>query len=292
MHKKFCGILQTAVLYIALASIGITMLAPFLWMISTSLKINSEIFSYPLLLLPKKEWDFANYVEVSNFLDFERVFLVTTIATVSAVVSNLLFCSMAGYTFSKLNFPGRDLLFLGVLATLMIPFQAIVVPLFVLIARFPLVGGNNFLGQGGSGLVNTFPGLILPQLVSAFGIFLLRQFFQTVPDELRDAAKIDGSSEFGIYWKIFLPLCRPGLAALGIFTFLGVWNNFMWPLVVANTPQMRVVQVAISSLREQYSTDWAYLMASSIMAILPVLTVFLVGQKYFIRGISITGIKA
>jgi len=278
-------------LYTVLIIVSFTMLFPFVWMVSTSLKIDKEIFAASFSLLPQEKWDFANYQEVIQATNLGRSFFVSTVISVTCVVSNLLLCSMAAYAFSRLKFPGKDLLFALVLSTLMIPFQAIVVPLFVIMVKFPLAGGNNLLGQGGTGFINTFPALILPFVASAFGIFLIRQFMFSIPEELSDSARIDGCSEFYIYWSIILPLCKSVLFVLAILTFLSSWNRFMWPLVATNSQSMQVLQVAIAGLRQEFETDWALFMAASTMATVPVLILFILGQRYFVRGIALTGIK-
>lgn len=277
-------------LYVILVLIGCIMIGPFFWMVSTSLKQDSEIFTLPVTWLPKVP-QFGNYVEALQAGNFPRYFLNSAVVTISVLIIQLLFCSMAAYSFARLNFPYRDLLFLAVLITLMIPYQATIVPVFVLLKKFPLCGGNNFLGQGGKGLVDSYPGLILPQAVNVFGVFLLRQFFKTLPSDLEDAARIDGCSEPGIYWKIILPLSKPALATLAIFSFITTWNAFIWPLIITTSEEMATVQLGLTMFQTQYTTEWRLLMCVSSLAILPVLALFAVGQKYYVRGIALSGIR-
>jgi multiple sugar transport system permease protein len=198
---------------------------------------------------------------------------------------------MTAYAFARLRFPGQNLLFLLILMTQMIPFQIALVPMFIIIKHIPLVGGNNILGLGGIGLVNSLGGIIVPELVSPFGIFLLRQFFLMLPTELEDAARIDGCSEFDIYWRIILPLSLPGITVLAIFAFVDSWNSFIWPLVVLNKESLYTVQLGLSVFRGQYYTAWHLLMAASTIITLPIFFVFMIGQRYFVRGITLSGIK-
>jgi multiple sugar transport system permease protein len=182
-------------------------------------------------------------------------------------------------------------LFILVLGTMMIPAQVTMVPVFIMLKHWPLVGGNNILGAGGHGLLNSYPGLVLPMAVGAFGIFLLRQFFMTLPRELEDAARIDGCSEAGIYWRIILPLSKPALATLGIFTFTAAWNEFLWPLLIMSKDSMKTLQVGLQVFQTQYTTSWDLLMAGTVVVTLPVLIIFLFGQRYFTRGIALSGMK-
>jgi multiple sugar transport system permease protein len=162
---------------------------------------------------------------------------------------------------------------------------------FVMLKHWPLLGGNDLLGAGGHGLLNSYTGLILPAAVGAFGIFLLRQFFMTLPKELEDAARIDGCSEFGIYWRIILPLSTPALATLGIFTFTAAWNEFLWPLLITSKDSMKTLQVGLQVFQTQYTTRWDLLMAGTVIVTIPVLIIFLAGQRYFTRGIAMSGMK-
>jgi len=281
---------ERLLLHIVLIAGGLTMILPFLWMISTSLKPESEIFRFPPVFVPKT-WDWANYVEAMKAAAFGRYFINTIIYAVAVTATNLVFCSMAAYAFARLRFRGRNVLFILVLGTMMIPPQVTMVPVFIMLKRWPLVGGNNLLGVGGHGLLNSYTGLVLPMAVGAFGIFLLRQFFMTLPSELEDAARIDGCSEAGIYWRIILPLSKPALATVGIFTFTAAWNQFIWPLLIMSKDSMKTLQVGLQVFQTQYTTTWDLLMAATVVLTVPVLVIFVFGQRYFTRGIALSGMK-
>jgi multiple sugar transport system permease protein len=279
-----------AALHLLLAAGGVTMILPFLWMLSTSLKPEKQIFRYPPVWIPHT-WEWANYTRAMQAAPFGQYFINTIIYAVVVTVSNVLLCSLAAYAFARLRFRGRDTLFLLVLGTMMIPGQVTMVPVFIMLKRWPLVGGNDWLGLGGHGLLNSYSGLVLPAAVGAFGIFLLRQFFMTLPRDLEDAARIDGCSEAGIYWRIILPLSRPALATLAIFTFTGAWNEFLWPLLITSKDSMKTLQLGLQVFQSQYTTRWDLLMAGTVVVTLPVLLIFLAGQRYFTRGIAMSGIK-
>ncbi|TCP29643.1 carbohydrate ABC transporter membrane protein 2 (CUT1 family) [Scopulibacillus darangshiensis] len=260
--------------YTLLTAAGILFIVPLLWMAATSLKPSNEIFTMP----PKwfgshVEW--TNYFKAWDYFPFLRFYINTIIVSLSTVVLVLLTSSLAAYAFARMRFKGRDMLFLLYLGTLMIPGQVTIVPLFILM---------KYLGW-----VDTYQALILPGAFSAFGTFLLRQFFLTIPVELEEAARIDGCSRFGLYWRILLPLSGPGLAALGIFTFIGQWNNFLWPLIITNTDSMKTLPLGIAMFQSQSGTQWHLMMAASSIAIIPTLIVFICAQKYFIKGITMTG---
>ncbi len=284
------GVAKSTFLHLLLAAGAVTMILPFLWMLSTSLKPESEIFRFPPVWIPHT-WRWANYREAMQAADFGRYSLNTVIYAVVITFSNLLLCSMAAYAFARLRFRGRNLLFILTLGTMMVPGQVTMVPVFILLKRWPLVGGNDWLGIGGHGLLNSYTGLVLPGAVGAFGIFLLRQFFMTLPRELEDAARIDGCSEAGIYWRIILPLSGPALATLGIFTFTAAWNEFLWPMLIMSKDSMKTLQVGLQVFQTQYTTRWDLLMAGTVVVTIPVLIIFLAGQRYFTRGIALSGMK-
>ena len=275
--------------HIFLALGAITMILPFLWMLSTSVKPESQIFASPTWI--PKVWKWSNYSAAMEAAPFARYFANTVLYSVVITLSNLFLCSIAAYAFARLRFRGKNVLFVLVLATMMIPGQVTMVPVFIMLKHWPLMGGNNFLGDGGHGLLNSYTGLILPGAVGAFGIFLLRQFFLTLPRELEDAARIDGCSEFGIYWRIILPLSTPALATLGIFTFTAAWNEFLWPLLITSKDSMKTLQLGLQIFQTQYTTRWDLLMAGTVIITIPVLILFLAGQRYFTRGIAMSGIK-
>ena len=252
------------------------MLAPFLWMISTSLMGELDVFRFPPRFFPSAiRW--SNYPEAMSMQPFGRFFLNTAIIAAVTVGSQLLFCSMAAYAFARLRFLGRDRLFAVYLGTMMIPGIVTLIPSFLLI---------NTLGG-----MNTYWALCAPSLSSVWGIFLLRQFFMTIPRDLEDAARVDGASEFHIFWRIILPLSRPALATLAIFAFMASWKDFLWPLIVTNRTEMRTVEVGIAGFNSLYATDWPHQMAAAVLVMLPVVLVFFFAQKYFVRGITMSGIK-
>jgi multiple sugar transport system permease protein len=281
---------KQTLLHLLLGTGAVTMVLPFLWMISTSLKPESEIFRFPPAWVPHA-WQWSNYRDAMQAAAFGRYFINTIIYASAITISNLLFCSMAAYAFARLRFRGRNVLFILTLGTMMVPGQVTMVPVFILLKRWPFLGGNDWLGIGGHGLLNTYVGLILPGAVGAFGIFLLRQFFMTLPRELEDAARIDGCSEAGIYLRIILPLSAPALATLGIFTFTAAWNEFLWPLLIMSKDSMKTLQIGLQVFQTQYTTRWDLLMAGTVLVTLPVLLLFLAGQRYFTRGIALSGMK-
>ena len=261
-----------------LLSLGLAvMVAPFLWMVLGSFKTPDELLRTPPTWIPE-ELTLRNYRRLFEELDFPRYFLNSTIIAGVTTASNLLFCSMVGYALAKLSFAGRDKLFALILATLMVPGGVTLVPLFVLLSKLDLV--------------NTLAGVILPGTVTALGVFLMRQFMLGIPDDLLDAARIDGASEFRIFGQIALPLATPALATLGILTFLGSWNNFLLPLIVLTDDDKYNLPVALATFAiGQYATDNGMLMAGSLVIILPVLVVFVALQRYFTQGIATTGLK-
>lgn len=250
------------------------MLLPFVWMLLTSLKPFPELFA--LRFLPQ-EPTLDNYRQVLEQTGFPRWFLNSLLVASVTTASVLFFDSLAGYTLARLRFPGKNLVFLLILSTLMVPTEMLVIPWYVMSAE--------------RGWTDTYWGLLFPGLMSAFGVFLLRQFFTTLPQDLFDAARIDGLSEFGVFLRVGLPLVRPALAALGIFTFLGNWNAFLWPLVVVQRPEMRTVPVGVALFSGEAGTAWNLIMAASSLAVLPVLLVFLFFQRQIVEGAALTGVK-
>jgi len=276
MRAKFGHIAVRIIIYGVLLFLALTMLLPFIWMVSTSFMDRYEVYSYPPKLLPDK-FLWSNYKEALTSLPFDRFFLNSLIMSIAIVVGQLLFCSQAAYAFARMRFPGRDKLFLLYLSTMMIPGIVTLIPLFLLVHAL--------------GWVDTYWALIVPSLSSVFGIFLLRQFFLTLPKELEDAARIDGASEFWIYWRIVLPLSKPALATLGIFSFMGTWRMLLWPLIATRSTEMRPVEVGIAMFSTHFSTNWPYQMAAAVVVMIPILVIFFFAQKYFIKGIVMTGLK-
>jgi multiple sugar transport system permease protein len=230
----------------------------------------------PPTIFPK-EFKFQNYLEVFEKINFAQYYINTIIITVARTVFQLILCSLAAYAFARLRFPGKNIIFITILSVLMVPSQVIMIPSFVIMREL--------------GWIDTFYAIIVPGIFSAFGTFLLRQFFMAIPKELDEAAKIDGCSFFGIYWRIILPLSKPALVSLAIFTILASWNDFLWPLIVTNSDEMRVLSIGIATFQGQYATDYPLLMAGALMATAPMIIIFLFLQKYFIEGIALSGVK-
>jgi multiple sugar transport system permease protein len=276
--------------YAILIVTSIMMVVPFLWMVTTSVKPDYQIFEYPPSWIPR-EFHWGNYVDAWQRANFSTYAVNTAIFAVFSTLGQVILCSMAGYAFARLAFPGRNVLFVLVLATMMIPFQMLLIPLFIILRSWPLAGGNDIMGHGGTGLIDTLVGLTLPNTISAFGIFLMRQFALTLPSELSDAARIDGCNETGIFWRIMLPLMKPALTTLAIFAFQWSWNDFIWPLVITMSDRTRTLQLGLQTFQNQHFTEWGLLMAGATITILPLVTIFLVGQRFFIQGIALTGTK-
>ncbi len=266
--------------YFVLSLGTVAMVAPFLWMLATSLKEPGQVFSYQRVWwmdwIPTS-FVWQNYVKAWHVVPFARFYLNSIVVTLLTTIGQVITSSMSGYAFARLQFPGRDKIFLGYLATLMIPGAVTMIPVFILLRML--------------GWVDTYKALILPGIFTAYGTFMLRQFFMTLPKELEDAAKIDGCSYFGIFWRIILPLSKPALATLTTFTFMGTWMNFMWPLVVVNSQEKFTLPVGLSYFQSLHNTDWTLLMAASMMMLAPILLVFIFNQRYFVEGIKLTGIK-
>lgn len=268
--------ISNIIIYLILSAGLLMMIGPFLWMISTSFKTTDAVLQIPPQWIPNNP-TMNNYLRLFSEFNFYRPFINSVIVSVTIPVLSLLVCSMAGYAFAKFEFPFKRVLFLTVLGTLMVPTQITMIPVFLLLKRL--------------GMLNSYRGLILPGIATAFNIFFLRQFIQSIPEELLEAARIDGAGEFFIFFKIVIPLTKPALAALGIFSFTGAWNQFLWPLIIATSETMYTLPVAISNLTGQFSSAFGLQMAASVMATLPIIIIFLFAQKYFIRGITLSGLK-
>lgn len=277
-------------IYVVLFVGAVLFVAPFVWMVTSSLQDIASMFQWPPHWIPRNP-TFRNYVNFFKYESIGRYFFNSAYVAIAVTGLQLFFNSLAAYTFAKRQFPGRDAIFLMLLGTMMIPGQVTLIPTYLILRRIPLFGGNNLLGQGGHGWLDSYWGLIVPGAVSTFGIFLLRQYMKSIPDELIDAARIDGASEFRIYWQIVVPLARPALAALGIFTFTYVWDDFYWPLIIISSQEMRTLPLGLALFVVKNRTVWDLLMAGSVVATLPVLLVFLFFQRHFIRGIALTGLK-
>jgi multiple sugar transport system permease protein len=276
--------------YVVLSLSSLIMLFPFLWMISNSLAPTSDLFSYPPKFIPSDpQW--GNYSEAFAAVGLGRALWNSLLIAAITTATVLVFDSLAGYAFAKMNFPGRTTAFITVLVTAMIPIQVTMIPLFIMFRKMPFAGGNNALGEGGTGLINTYPALILPFVVTTFGTYFMREAFRMVPSTLLDAARVDGHSEWTIFWRVYMPLVKPSLAAIGLFHFTFVWNEFLIPLIMTNEAEMRTVQVALSAFKGQYFDDWNILMAATAVAALPPFLVFLFGQRQFVKGMAMTGVR-
>jgi len=268
--------LKIMILYIFLSLGALIIIIPFVWMVSTSLKSINEVFSYPPTLFGDTiRWD--NYLRIADRFPFGRFFLNSTIVTSVVVVVQLFTSSLAGYVFARLRFRFRDILFLVYLATMMIPIHVTLIPVFIIMRSL--------------GLIDKLPALMLTELATVFGTFLMRQFYLSIPDSLEDAAKIDGCNPFTTYWRIFLPLSKPALATLGVFIFMGMWNDFIRPLIFINSVENMTLTLGLANMQGLYSTDWPVLMAGAFISMIPILVVFLFAQDYFVRSITLTGLK-
>jgi multiple sugar transport system permease protein len=268
--------LNKATAYILLTLGALVMIIPFVWMLSTSLKDQQQLFAWPPSWLPNP-FVWKNYTDVWTRINFSLYGWNTIKITLAVTLGRLILCSMAGYGFARMKFPGRDALFLITLATMMIGSQITIVPNFIIMRTL--------------GLVDTHFGVILPQLADGFAIFLMRQFFLTFPYELEDAAKLDGCNPLMFYMRILIPNSKPIMATLAVMTFQGVWNDFLWPLVMLTSPAKRTLAVGLSYLVGQYTTRWDLQMAGSVLTVLPILVLYFVLQKYFVQSIKMTGLK-
>jgi len=273
---------KKALLYTVLIITSLVMLGPFYWSVATSFKPPGDIFASPPKWIPNP-WTWQNYHDVFKLLPFPRYFFNSVVVTGSIVGLNIVFDTMAAYAFAKLKFPGRNFLFFFLLLTLMVPFQVNLIPLYRIMVGLHKL--NPHLG------VNTYSGIILPGAIQVFGIFLMRQFLQSIPDEVLESARVDGASEFMILRKIVLPLAAPGMATLAIFTFLGAWNDFLWPLIVINQDSLRTLPVGLALLQQKNTINWGDIMAGTALAAGPMIVVFLMLQRRFIEGLTAGAVK-
>lgn len=262
--------------YIVLTTASVVLVFPFIWMLSGAFKDTLEAVKMPPQLLPSK-FNFNNFREIMKYFPLWRFLVNSIIVSVISTLLQLIFCLMASFIFAKVKFKGRDVLFLMVLITLMIPDQVIIAPLFIIFSKL--------------GLTDTYAGLILPGLFSAFGIFMLRQHIMTIPDTLIEAAVIDGASYYRIFVQIIFPLSTTALATLTIFSFMNSWNSFLWPLIIISDKNLMTLPLGLSKLTGRWSTEWNLLMAGNLISFVPMFIVYLFAQKYFIKGIALNGIK-
>lgn len=264
-------------MYALLGTIALIMLMPLVWLVGTSLKSPTEdIFQFPPRLLPETP-TLQNFITVWQSHPFGRYLVNSTIVSLLTVALNLLFCSLAAYPLARLKFRGREAIFTAIVATIMIPFQIVMIPLYVLAVQL--------------NLRNTYLGIIFPAIASAFGIFLLRQAFQGVPKELEEAARMDGCSELGIWWYVMMPSIRPALLTLAIFVFIGAWSDFLWPLIVLDRPEYYTLPIGVAALAGTFSLDWRLIAAGSVISILPILLFFILMQRYIVPTEAGSGVK-
>jgi len=278
IRKRRKELIKKAIAHFFLLIGAAIFIFPYLWLVSTSLKPDEELFTFPPSLIPHPViWN--NYPRMLTFLPFTRFFFNTSYVTFMTLAGVLISCSLVAYGFSRLRFPGRDILFVILLSTMMLPYQVTMVPLYI---TFKMLGW-----------IDTYKPLWVPAFFAwPFYVFLLRQFFLTIPYELEDAAKIDGCSYFGIYWRIMLPLIKPAIATVAIFTFMGAWNDFIGPLIYLNTTQKLTLALGLQFFRTLYSGEWSLMMAAATFMTFPVVLLFFFTQKYFIQGIVLSGLKA
>jgi multiple sugar transport system permease protein len=269
--------------HLVLIPITFILLVPFIWMLLTSLETAAETHRFPPVLIPHSlHW--SNYPAALKVAPFMRFMVNSAIVAVTVVVSNLVLCSVAGYAFARLRFFGRGLLFGVLMATLMVPFQVTMIPEFLLVKWF----GTNVWDQLG---VDHLGALIVPNMATAFGIFFLRQFFLTIPVELEEAARIDGTSRLGVLFKIVLPLSLPALSTLAALTFLDSWNSFLWPLIVVTSENTMTLPLGLTTFQGAHNTQWQLLMAGNVFSLIPMLVIFFAAQRYFVRSVAATGLK-
>ena len=261
---------------VVMAVLSVAMIFPFIWMVLTAFKPEGTIVQFPPQLWPDS-WTFQNFTDIWERVPFGRFFLNSLVFAGGVTLISLFLDSLTAYALSRLNFPGRDALFLLILIALMLPFQVTFIPVFVTVQSF--------------GLLNSFAGLIIPRATNAFGIFMLRQFFSTLPKELDDAARIDGAREFYIYLRLILPLSIPALATLAIFHFMYNWNDFLWPLLITSSTDMRTLPSGLALFVGQHTVEYGVVMAGATLALAPLFIAFLFAQKYFVQGIALSGLK-
>ncbi len=281
MSRNKCGNRKkatsgTIIIFILCLIVAYIMIIPFFWMVSASFKAKTEIFTKPIQWIPKV-FRRVNYETVFNEIPFPVYFLNTAKVTICVTVLQLITCSMAAFAFAKLNFPGRDKIFLGYLATMMVPWHAIMIPQFMVIQKF--------------GLYDNHLSLILTGAFSAFGVFIMRQNMLSIPDSLNEAAKIDGCGPFGIYTKIALPLSKTGLATLTALTFTNVWNDYMGPMIYLDTDTKKTIQLGLATFKREFDTNYGAIMAGTVISLIPVVIVYALAQKYIVEGVAFTGVK-
>lgn len=268
--------LRRVLIYVMLAVLTAIIFVPFFWMVSSSLKQNNEVFSIPVQWIPT-EFVWQNYVDIWTRIPMLTYLKNSLFLSVTITILQVLTGSFAAYGFSKMHFTGRDVLFVAYIATIAVPWQAYMIPQYIMMQN--------------AGLVNTHLSIILLQAFGAFGVFLMRQYYLTIPDELSEAARIDGLNEYAIWWRIILPLAKPALASLALLTFVSTWNDYMGPFIYLTSNDLWTVQLGLRSFVGQYDAEYALIMAGSVVSVIPIVLIFLLGQRYFIQGIATSGMK-
>jgi multiple sugar transport system permease protein len=276
-QQKIERVISRVFIYAFVIAISVASVFPFVWMLSASLKTEATVFAYPIEWIPRQpQW--ANYVDIFQRVNMLVYFRNTLYISVAVTAIQLALASLAAYAFAKIVFPGRDILFILFLATLMIPYQVIMIPVFMIVRTI--------------GLIDTKLGLILTCSFNAFSIFFMKQYFMTIPNEYVEAARIDGLSELRIFAQVVAPLSRPAIATLAIYTFVGAWNDFLGPLILLSSDHNLTIQLGIRKFITQYSAQYHLIMATAVLAIVPILVIFLYFQKYFVKGLALSGLKA
>jgi ABC-type glycerol-3-phosphate transport system permease component len=275
-NKKSLGIFKKIIFYLVLIVGAFIMLLPFLWMVSTSFKTNSATMVLPPEFIPKEPTT-ENYQQVTEMFPMIRFLGNSLLVAILTTLGQIIFSSMAAYAFARIQFKGRNKLFLLYLATMMVPSQVTMIPQFILMKDF--------------GWLNTYQALIIPGMVGVFGTFLMRQAMLSVPKELEEAAFMDGANHFMVFVNVCLPLVKPSIATLGIFTFMASWNNFLWPLIVISSRDLATLPLGLSLLQGRWGTNWSLMMAGVVISVIPILGVYLFAQKYFIQGMTMSGMK-
>lgn len=292
--KRVWKVVSKVLIYLVMTFFAVIMLLPFYWSIITAIRPDSESMSVPISFVPK-QITFENFIKFfsADEANFFPALGYTVLITAVGMFTNLFFGSMAGYAFAKLQFRGRKTIFQIMIMALMIPSIVTILPQYMVLAKFPLVGGNDILGQGGAGFVGTPWAVVLPGAIGVYGVFFMRQFFHGVPQALGEAARIDGASEFRIFWQIYLPQVTSGLITLGIITFNSYWNSYLWPSLVlkASNSDVTMLSLILGDYQQIYETNYGSIMAGSLVIMLPSLLIFAFLQKYFMNTVTFAGIK-
>ncbi|WP_255259561.1 carbohydrate ABC transporter permease [Lentibacillus sp. CBA3610] len=277
LSTRLIGVTKKILTYILLILLTLFMLGPFLWLVSTALKSGGEnIFQYPPKLIPE-QLTFTNFVKVMETFPFWRYLFNSVVVTVFTVFFNVLFCSLAAYPLARMNFKGKNVIFILILSTMMIPFQLLMIPIYIMSLNL--------------GLSNTYAGMILPHITTAFGVFLMRQAFTVIPKELDESARMDGANSFQIWLRILMPLVKPSIVTLIIFTFITAWGDFLWPLIIVSDQDMFTLPLGLNMLSGTFTSDWRLIAAGALISMAPIIIFFLILQRHFISGVMRGAVK-